>query len=70
MPSFGMLESLNTSLDAYPHWLVVTCAAIVAVVILWVLLKVLKVALRMVFFGIVVMAAIWAVSFIYHYLAH
>jgi hypothetical protein len=61
MPIYGMLHSL----DAYPHWLVVTCEALAAVVVLWVLLKLLKLALWILFFGIVVIALVSVASFFF-----
>ena len=53
------------SLSAYPHWIVVGCAALAAAVVLWILLKLLKAALWMLFVGLVVIAALAAVSFFF-----
>jgi hypothetical protein len=50
------------SLSAYPHWFVVACAALVAAVILWVLLKLIKAALWVLFLGLLVIAAVAAAS--------
>jgi hypothetical protein len=50
------------SLAEYPHWLVVTCAALAAGLVLWLLIKLLKAALWMLFFGVLIVgssAAIW-----------
>ncbi|HEY4990028.1 MAG TPA: hypothetical protein VII09_09485 [Opitutaceae bacterium] len=50
------------SLAAYPHWLVVTCAVLAGVALLWVLLKLLKAAMYLLFFGLVaatVVTAVW-----------
>ena len=58
MPPFGMFESLS----AYPHGFVVLCAALAAAVVLWVLLKLLKAALWILFFGLVVIGAVAAAS--------
>ena len=58
MPLFGMFGSLS----AYPHWFVVTCAALAAAAVLWVLLKLLKAALWLLFFGLVLIALAAAVS--------
>lgn len=58
MPTSGMFESLA----AYPHWFVVACTAVAAAVVLWLLLKLLKAALWMLFIGVVVsagLAALW-----------
>jgi hypothetical protein len=40
------------SLAEYPHWFVVACALIAAAVILWLLVKLLKAALWILFFGV------------------
>jgi len=58
MPPSGMFESLS----AYPHWFVVACAALAAVIVLWVLLKLLKAALWMLFVGLLIIAALAAAS--------
>ena len=58
MPLSGRFESLS----AYPHWFVVACAALVAAVILWVLLKLIKAALWVLFLGLLVIAAVAAAS--------
>lgn len=50
MPTFGMFDSVAE----YPHWFVVACSAVAAAVALWVLIKLLKAALWLLFFGVVV----------------
>jgi hypothetical protein len=50
------------SLAEYPHWFVVACTAVAAGAVLWLVLKLLKAALWILFFGIVVaagLAALW-----------
>jgi hypothetical protein len=50
------------SLAGYPHWLVVGCATLAAAVVLWVLLRLIKAALWLLFFGVLAAgasAAIW-----------
>jgi hypothetical protein len=49
------------SVSEYPHWFVVACAGVAAVVVLWVVLKVVKAALWMLFLGLVVAAGLTAV---------
>jgi len=61
MPTSGMFESLS----AYPHWFVVACAAVAAAVALWFVLKLLKAALRMLLFGVVVAAGLAARWFLF-----
>jgi len=58
MPLSGMFESLS----AYPHWFVVACAALAAAVVLWVLLKLVKAALWVLFLGLLIIAAVAAAS--------
>jgi hypothetical protein len=50
------------SVAEYPHWFVVACAAVAAAAVLWLLVKLLKLALWMLFFGVLVVAgasAVW-----------
>jgi len=56
MPTSGMLDSLAE----YPHWFVVACAAVAAAAALWLLVKLLKAALWILFVGIVLSAALAA----------
>jgi hypothetical protein len=46
------------SLSEYPHWFVVACAAVAAVAVLWILVRLLKAALWILFTGIVLSAAL------------
>jgi hypothetical protein len=54
MPRWVMLESLNE----YPHWFVLTCAFVAAGGILWILVKLLKLALWAFFFALAVAAVV------------
>jgi hypothetical protein len=45
------------SLDAYPHWFVVVCVGLAALGVVWVLAKLLKLAVWMLFIGILLVAA-------------
>jgi hypothetical protein len=50
------------SLAEYPHWFVVACAVVAAAVALWLVVKLLKAAMWMLFIGLVVavgLVAIW-----------
>jgi hypothetical protein len=49
------------SVAEYPHWLVVACTALAAALILWILIKLIKAALWILFFGVLVAAASAAV---------
>jgi Flp pilus assembly protein TadB len=54
----GMLDSLAQ----YPHWFVVACAALSAAVVLWIVMKIIKAALWMLIFGVLLVggaAAVW-----------
>jgi hypothetical protein len=57
MPTYGMFNSLAE----YPHWFVVACAAVAAAAVLWLLLKLLKAAMWILFIGVVVSAGLVAV---------
>jgi hypothetical protein len=52
---------MSDPLAGYPHWLVVACAVVLAAVVLWVLLKLVKAALWILFYGIIVVAVLSAV---------
>ncbi|MFY9926095.1 MAG: hypothetical protein ABSF76_17255 [Opitutaceae bacterium] len=53
------------SLAAYPHWFVVACSVLAAVAVLWVLLKLLKAAMWLLFFGLLIAVALAAASFFF-----
>jgi uncharacterized membrane protein YhdT len=58
MPTSGMSDSLAE----YPHWFVMACSLLVAIAVLWVILKLLKVALWMLVFVVVatgVLSVVW-----------
>jgi hypothetical protein len=49
------------SMAEYPHWFVEACTVLVAVFVLWIILKVLKVALWIFLIGVLVIAGASAV---------
>jgi hypothetical protein len=53
MPPSGMFDSLA----GYPHWFVVACVALAALGAVWILAKVLKLAVWMIFLGVLLVAA-------------
>jgi hypothetical protein len=61
MPTSGMSELLA----GYPHWLVVACAVVVAFVALWLLVKLVKLALWILFYGIIAFAVLWALLYFF-----
>jgi hypothetical protein len=46
-------------LSSYPQWLVVLVGTLVAALILWILIKVLRVALWLLFFAILIGGVAW-----------
>jgi hypothetical protein len=54
MPTSGMFDSLAE----YPHWLVLTCSVLAAAVVIWVLLRLIKAAMWLLFCGLVLAAAL------------
>jgi hypothetical protein len=58
MPTFGMLDSLAE----YPHWFIVACSVLVAIAVLWVILRLIKAVLWIVLFVVIatgVLSAVW-----------
>jgi hypothetical protein len=60
MPTSGMFDSLS----GYPQWLVVTCEVILGMVFLWVLVKLIKLALWLLLFALVATAVLGAIWYI------
>jgi hypothetical protein len=56
MPTCGMFDSLAE----YPRWFVTVCAVLAGAAVLWVLLRLLKAALGLLFFGILIAGAAYA----------
>jgi hypothetical protein len=52
------------SLAEYPHWFVVTCAFVAAGGFLWLLVKLVKMALWAFFFALVIAALVGAAAFL------
>jgi hypothetical protein len=53
------------SVAEYPHWFVVACAALAAAFALWIIFKILKAALWILIFGVLVVAgasAVWLLT--------
>ena len=48
-------------LDAYPRWLVVFVATLVAALLVWIAMKVLKLALWLLFYGVLIGGTAYAV---------
>jgi len=56
---------MSDLLAGYPHWLVVACAVVAAAAALWLVLKLIKVALWILFCGIIVVAVLWTVMYFF-----
>jgi hypothetical protein len=56
---------MSDLLAGYPHWLVVACAVVVAAAALWLLLKLIKAALWILFYGVIVLAVLWTVMYFF-----
>ena len=55
---------MYNSMAEYPHWFVLTCEVLVAVVGLWIVMKLIKAALWLMLFGFL----LFAVSTVVYYL--
>jgi hypothetical protein len=58
MPSFGMTDLLA----GYPHWLVVACSVVGALLALWLLVELVKAALWILFYVVIaalVLSVLW-----------
>ena len=53
-------KSFCIDLSAYPKWLVVLVGSLVAALVIWILMKLLKWTLWLLFFGVLVGGVIWA----------
>jgi hypothetical protein len=56
---------MSDFLAGYPHWLVVACAVVVAFVALWLLVKLVKLALWILFYGIIAFAVLWVLLYFF-----
>jgi hypothetical protein len=53
-------KSYMVDLSGWPQWAVVLVSTLAAVILIWILMKVLKVALWLLFFAVLVGGLIWA----------
>ena len=53
-------KSFFIDLSAYPKWLVVLVGSLVAALVIWILMKLLKWTLWLLFFGVLIGGVIWA----------
>ncbi|MEO5958022.1 MAG: hypothetical protein ABIZ49_09120 [Opitutaceae bacterium] len=54
------VKSFEFDLSAYPRWLVVAGATLVVALVVWILIKLLKWTLWLVFFGVLIGGLAWA----------
>ena len=53
-------RSLFVDLSAYPKWLVVLVGSLVAALVIWIVMKLLRWTLWLLFFGVLVGGVLWA----------
>jgi hypothetical protein len=53
-------RSLFVDLSAFPKWLVVLVGSLLAALAIWIMIKLLKWALWLLFFGVLVGGVLWA----------
>ena len=53
-------QALAIDLSAYPRWLVVLVGTLCAALVIWILIKLLKVALWLLFFAVLIGGFSWA----------
>ena len=60
--AFALLTEKITVIDlrAYPDWVVALAATLAAVVVIWILMKVLKVAMWLLLFAVLIAGLAWA----------
>lgn len=54
------VRMVEMDLSGYPRWLVVLATTLVAALIIWILMKLLKWTLWLLFFGVLIGGAAWA----------
>ena len=59
-PAAAVTRSYFVDLSAYPQWLVVLVGTLVAALVIWILIKLLKWALWLLFFGVLIGGILWA----------
>jgi hypothetical protein len=53
-------RSFFVDLSAFPKWLVVLVGSLAAALVIWILIKLLKWALWLLFFGVLIGGVLWA----------
>jgi hypothetical protein len=53
-------------LSAYPRWLVVLVGTLVAALVIWILMKLLKWTLWLLLFGVLIGGVLWAIWLLFH----
>jgi len=60
-------RSVFVDLDAYPRWLVVLVGTFVTAFLIWITIKLLKVALWLLFYGVLIGGTVWAMWLLVHH---
>ena len=66
MPLSEIAHSIMIDLSEYPRWLVVLGGTIVAVVVIWILMKLLKLTLWLLLISVLIGGLIWTGSELLH----
>lgn len=53
-------------LSAYPRWLVVLVGTLVAALVIWIMMKLLKWTLWLLLFGVLIGGVLWAIWLLFH----
>ena len=59
-------KTMTFDLDAYPRWLVVLVGTLVAALLIWIAIKLLKVALWILFFAVLIGGCFWSMWLLIH----
>jgi hypothetical protein len=59
-------HSYFVDLSAYPRWLVVLVGTLAAALVIWILIKLLKLALWLLFFGVLIGGLFWSGYLLVH----
>ncbi len=60
VPLSEIAHSIMIDLSEYPRWLVVLGGTVVAVVVIWIMMKLLKLALWLLLIGVLIGGLVWA----------
>ena len=61
-------KTYSVDLSAYPRWLVVLVGTLLAALVIWILMKLLKWTLWLLFFAVLIGGVVWAVWLLFQLL--